>query len=331
MDMCDDLISVIIPVYNEERNIRALAEKLLEHLHGENLEIIFVDDGSQDASLSVLRELSAHPSIRYVSFSRNFGHQCALKAGFDFAEGDCAITMDGDLQHPVELVPHMIAMWRSGADVVHSRRREAASSSWFKKITTYWYYKIFSWCASVSIEPGTADFRLLDRKIVDMCKTTQDDALFWRGFIPWLGFRQEFLDYESHPRAHGASRYTLKKMVRLAWTGIASFSMAPLRMASTLGALGLLGGMLYFCYILWLNIYGAAVPGWSSLMMTLLFFSAVQLLCLGVLGEYIGKIYMGAKRRPHYILRETSPHADQKRGRAVCIGGKYTRISSDMP
>jgi dolichol-phosphate mannosyltransferase len=313
--MYDSLISIIIPAYNEERNVRLIAENLLEQLHEENLEILFVDDGSTDATLAVLRELSVHPSIRYVSFSRNFGHQNALKAGFDLAEGDCAITMDGDLQHPAELVPSMIAMWRSGADVVHTRRKKAASSSWFKRITTSWYYKIFSWCATVAIEPGTADFRLLDRKIVDLCKAANDDAFFWRGFVPWLGLRQEFIDYEPHPRAHGASKYNVKKMLHLAWTGIASFSMLPLRMAGVLGALGLLSSLLYFCYILWLNIYGMPVPGWSSLMVVLLFFSAIQLISLGVLGEYVGKIYMGAKRRPHYILRETNVRAPRENGR----------------
>jgi len=303
----DLLISVIIPVYNEEGNVRLIAEKILEQLHGENLEIIFVDDGSKDATLAELRELSTNPAIRYLSFSRNFGHQNALKAGFDSAEGDCAITMDGDMQHPVELLPQMIAMWRAGADVIHTRRRKTVSPSLLKKLTTGCFYKFFSWCATVTIEPGTADFRLLDRKIVELCKEANDDVFFWRGFIPWLGFRQEYIDYEPHARLHGVSKYSLKKMLHLAWAGISSFSLLPLRAASILGAFGLMGALLYFLYILWLNVSAAAVPGWSSLMVVLLFFGSIQLLSLGILGEYVGKIYVSARRRPHYILRETSP------------------------
>jgi len=303
----DSLISIIVPVYNEEGNIRLMAEKILEQMLGENLEIIFVDDGSQDATLAGLRELSEHPSIRYLSFSRNFGHQNALKAGFDHAEGDCAITMDGDLQHPVELLPRMIAGWRAGADVVHTRRQRTGSPSLFKKLTAGCYYKIFSWCATVAIEPGTADFRLLDRKIVDLCKEANDDVFFWRGFIPWLGFRQEFIDYEPQARIQGVSKYSLKKMLHLAWAGISSFSLLPLRGAGVMGALGLSGALLYFLYIIWANIFKATVPGWSSLMLVMLFIGSIQLISLGVLGEYVGKIYVSAKRRPHYILREASP------------------------
>jgi len=305
------LISIIIPVYNEEGNVCLIAEKILEQLHDENLEIIFIDDGSRDATLATLRELSAHSSIRYLSFSRNFGHQNALKAGFDFAEGDCAITMDGDLQHPVELLPRMIALWRAGADVVHTKRIRTASSSKFKKLTASCYYKIFSWCATVPIESGTADFRLLNRKIVDLCKKAKDDAFFWRGFIPWLGFRQEFINYEPHSRVQGISKYTLKRMIHFAWSGISSFSLLPLRLANVIGILGLFGALLYSFYILFMNVFGRTVPGWSSLMISLLFFGSIQLISIGVLGEYVGKIYMSIKQRPNYILRETSscpPH-----------------------
>ena len=305
-DTRNSLISIVIPVYNEEDNVRLIAKRLIELLQDENLEILFIDDGSSDATLAILRELSAYPSIQYLSFSRNFGHQNAIKAGFDFAEGDCVITMDGDLQHPVELLPQMIAMWREGADVVNTRRIKAASPSWFKKFTTFCYYKIFSWCATLPIEPGTADFRLLDRKIVKLCKNAKSDVFFWRGFIPWLGFRQEFIDYEPNVRTHGTSKYKLKKMLHLAWSGISSFSLLPLRLAGLLGTLGLLASGMYFCYILWVYIHGLAVSGWSSLMLTILFFSSIQLISLGVVGEYIGKIYMSTKQRPNYILNETS-------------------------
>jgi dolichol-phosphate mannosyltransferase len=306
MEIHDSLISIIIPVFNEEGNVRLIAQKLLQQMHGEKFEILFVDDGSGDSTLNALRALSAHPSVRYLSFSRNFGHQNALEAGFDFAEGTCVITMDGDLQHPVELLPQMIAMWRAGADVVHTKRKRTVHPSWFKKLSSSCYYKVFSLCATVPIEHGTADFRLLDRKIVDLCKKAGDDIFFWRGFIPWLGFRQEFIEFEPHARAHGVSKYNLKKMARLAWTGISSFSLLPLRIASVLGILGLFAALLYFFYFIWLNIYAVqTVPGWSSLMVVLLFFGAIQLISLGVLGEYVGKIYVTTKRRTNYVLRET--------------------------
>jgi len=245
MNIVDSLISIIIPVYNEEGNVRLIAEKILKQLPDENLEIIFVDDGSIDNTLTVLREMSVHPSIRYLLFSRNFGHQNALKAGFDFAKGNCVITMDGDQQHPAELLPQMISMWRMGIDVVHTKRIRTVSPSLFKKLTSSCYYKLLSWCATVPIEPGTADFRLLDRKIVDLCKNAEDDAFFWRGFIPWLGFSQEFIEFEPHARIHGTSKYSLKKMIRLAWVGISSFSLLPLRLAGILGVIGLFVALLY--------------------------------------------------------------------------------------
>ena len=302
----DSLISIIVPVYNEEGNVRLMAEKLLKQMPGESLEIIFVDDGSKDSTLAELRELAVHPSIRYLSFSRNFGHQNALKAGFDFASGDCAITMDGDMQHPVELLPGMISRWRQGVDVVHTKRVRTVSPSLLKKLTAACYYKIFSWCATLPIEAGTADFRLLDRKIVDLCKEADDDVFFWRGFIPGLGFRQEFIDYEPQARMRGRSKYSLKKMVQLAWAGLSTFSLLPLRAAGILGALGLLGSLLYFLYVIGEKMRETTVPGWSSLMVVLLFLGSIQLISLGVLGEYIGKIYVSVKRRPHYILREKS-------------------------
>ncbi|MDL2279655.1 glycosyltransferase family 2 protein [Desulfovibrio sp. OttesenSCG-928-G11] len=305
------LISIIIPLYNEEDNIMIMADTIQDALSGYEFEILFVDDGSTDKTRLILRQLSAaNKHIRYISFSRNFGHQNALKAGFDYCRGACAITMDGDLQHPPSLLRELLQKWHDGAAVVHTRRARDKNTGLFKKTSSSLYYRLFSLCATVNIEPGTADFRLLDRKLIELCKSCGDDSFFWRGFIPWLGFRQEYINYTPSKRLHGRSKYSLKKMLRLAWAGISSFSMLPLRLSWLLGGGGLLFGFLYFIYILWQNFMGNTLPGWSSLMVALLFFGSVQLLMLGVLGEYIGKIYLSGKRRPHYIIDEAKSETE---------------------
>ena len=300
-----DLISIVVPVYNEEDNIHAMVDEIIRHLPDEKFEILFIDDGSSDGTLQHLRKLAEQYSfVTYFSFSRNFGHQNAIKAGFDFANGDCVITIDGDLQHPVELIPQLIALWRQGADVVHTKRRIDHKLSFFKKATAVLYYFLFKLFANVNIEPGMADFRLISRPVVDLCKQSMEENFFWRGFIPWLGFRQEILDYKPNPRLRGTTKYTIRKMFKLAWSGISGFSMMPLRFAIFLGAFGLMSSGVYFLYVIFLYVTGATVPGWSSLMVMMLFLGSIQLITIGIIGEYIGKIFMNTKQRPRYIVKE---------------------------
>ncbi len=297
-------ISIIIPVFNEENNIKIIADRILQQLNNEDIEIIFIDDGSTDGTLQAIRSIATSSAIRYVSFSRNFGHQNAIKAGFDFASGSCIITMDGDLQHPIEILPKMISLWRHGFDIVHSIREPSTDQSFFKKRSSSLFYKIFSLCTSVPLQSGMADFRLVDRKVAEVCKNIKGEVFFWRGFIPWLGFQQTFINYKPAKRNTGSSKYNLKKMLNLAWNGISSFSTLPIRLASLLGTIGLIITFAYSIYIIWIKISGITIPGWSSVMLLLIFLGSINLIILGILGDYIGKIFLNSTGKPAYILKE---------------------------
>ncbi len=302
----DYSIDIIIPVYNEEQNIPVLCEKLLE-LNLPFHKIILVNDGSSDSSLGICKELHAKNSlIEYISFSRNFGHQAALKAGYDYADADCVISMDGDMQHPVELIETLIAKWREGYDVVNTIRSDKEEKKIFKKYSSLYYYRLLSLITSVDIKQGTADFRLLDKKVVDICKKLGENPIFWRGIIPWLGFKQTFIGYTPQKRLYGTSKYTLKKMINLAWSGISSFSLLPLRIATFLGVIQIFFSACYFIYILLMYLLSNVEPGWSSIMIILLLTSGFQMCFLGILGEYVGKIFISEKNRPAYIVESSS-------------------------
>lgn len=302
----DYSIDIIIPVYNEEQNIPVLCEKLL----GLNLplhKIILVNDGSSDSSLDICKELHAKNSlIEYISFSRNFGHQAALKAGYDYADADCVISMDGDMQHPVELIETLIAKWREGYDVVNTIRSDKEEKKIFKKYSSLYYYKLLSLVTSVDIKQGTADFRLVDKKVVDICKKLGENPIFWRGIIPWLGFKQAYIGYTPQKRLYGTSKYTLKKMINLAWSGISSFSLLPLRIVTFLGVIQIFFSACYFIYILLMYLLSNVEPGWSSIIIILLLTSGFQMCFLGILGEYVGKIFISEKNRPAYIVESSS-------------------------
>lgn len=290
-------VSIIIPVYNEEENIDIIVQKIVE-LPIKNKEILFIDDGSTDNTLEKIHNNSkSNTDIKYISLSRNFGHQIALKVGFDYCSGDCAITMDGDMQHPPEVIIEMLERWVYGAEVVHTRRLPEENQSIFKRVTSKYFYKFINFCSSVDIQPGTADFRLLDAKIVQICQQLQEDTFFWRGLIPWMGFKQDYIDYVPNHRLHGKSKYSLKKMVKLAWDGISSFSLLPLRIATVFGVGTFFFCILYIFYALYRAFFTAeTVSGWASLIVLLLSISAVQFIFLGILGEYIGKIFMSRVR-----------------------------------
>lgn len=302
----DPKVSIVIPVLNEKDNIKILVNELLG-LPINIQQIIFVDDGSTDDTAAQIKLLSRSDSrIQFISFSKNFGHQAALKAGFDHANGDCVVTMDGDMQHPPEIIPRMLSIWQSGADVVQARRLHEPCLPLFKKFSSKLFYAILNILSPVHIEAGTADFRLLDARIVELCKNFSENALFWRGLIPWLGFNQQFIDYTPRQRFYGRSKYSLKKMLRLALDGIVSFSILPLRFAFMTGLIVLLMCFFYIVYVVIMAISGLSVAGWSSLMCVILALGGFQLIFLGIIGEYIGKIFFQSKQRYIYVIKEKS-------------------------
>ena len=302
-------ISVVIPSFNEEGNIEELANRLLAVLKNVpyTYEVIFVDDGSSDGTLDKLKGLGkTDENLFYVELSRNFGHQNALKAGYDFATGDAVISMDGDMQHPPELITKFLEKWEEGYDVVYSCREYQDDTTIFKTKTSDLFYKMINSLSDTKLEKGTADFRLIDRKVANVLVQLNENGLFMRGLIKWLGFKQYAINYQADARFSGKSKYTIKKMFRFAVEGITAFSVRPLYMATGIGAFFSLMSLLYIPYIAWTFMYGHEVPGWASVLASVVFFGGMQLMVLGVIGTYLGKLFMQAKQRPNYIIRSTN-------------------------
>ena len=313
-------ISVVVPVYNEEGNIGPMAQALGEILKGfGGYEIVFVDDGSTDSSLAILRGLaSTDGKIRYISFSRNFGHQAALRAGLETARGDCIVTMDGDFQHPPVFIPKLVAEFEKGYDIISTRRVEPGRDSLnrtplLKRITSRLFYSIANALSDIHIEPGSADFRLLSKRANDTLLTMKEYNLFLRGAIPWIGFPHAEIDYVPEKRMRGTSKYTISKMLSLALDGITSFSVKPLRLTSFAGIAISCAGFAYALYALLMRIFTTrTVEGWTSILISILIIGGIQLLSLGIIGEYLGKLFMEVKGRPRFIVKETSPRRDEK-------------------
>lgn len=301
------IISILIPVCNEEGNVPAIANAIYQVF--ENLdysyEIIFIDDGSNDKTLENIRKQSINYSnIFFISLSRNFGHQNALKAGLDASKGDCIISMDGDLQHPPELIPELIKKWEEGYDIVYTIRKDHQEMPMLKRKTSAMFYNFLNRLSDIDLESGTADFRLIDRNVVNvLCDFTETD-LFWRGLVKWLGFNQIGIEYEPLERQSGKSKYTLKKMIQFAVKGITSFSVKPLSIAIYLGFVFSLLSILYIPYVLISIYFGHTISGWSSMIVTVAFFGGLQLMILGIIGMYLGKLFMQSKQRPHYVIKE---------------------------
>ena len=300
-----DLVSFVIPVYNEEDVLPQLFERmdaLLGRLDADS-EVILVNDGSADRSLQMIRAKAADPQYHVVDLSRNFGHQIAITAGIDRARGDAIIIMDADLQDPPEVAIDLVRAWREGAEVVAARRRRRAGETWFKRASAKMFYRLMSRLSPVRFPQDVGDFRLIDRKVADALRSMNERNRYFRGMVSWVGFRQAEVLYDRQERAAGTSKYSLRAMVMLASNGILGFSEVPLRMALWFG-LGV--SMVSFIAVIWVLmgalLGGEMASGWASTMIMLSFLSGVQLLTVGVVGLYVGRIYNEVKGRPLYFV-----------------------------
>jgi glycosyltransferase involved in cell wall biosynthesis len=305
-------IAIVIPSYNEATNIDVLIQALnksIENLNY-NFKFIFVDDGSSDETIAVLKEKSkVHQHIYYLELSRNFGHQNALKAGIDLVKNDvdAIISMDGDMQHPPKIIPNLIEKWEEGFEVVYTIREEDKKLGYIKNKTSNLFYGLMNKLSDIKFEPGTADFRLIDKKVAQVFSDFKENELFIRGIINWVGFKQFAIHYEPNERYSGKSKYTVGKMMRFAVQGITSFSTKPLSMAIILGiSLSVMAFIFYIAYVLYSVYYGHVISGWASVITTVVFFGGLNLVVLGIIGVYIGKLFMQSKGRPNYLISSTN-------------------------
>ncbi len=311
------LCSVIVPMYNEEEVIPETYRRLTKVMDdiNESYEIIFINDGSRDNTKAMLSELcKTDKRVKMIDFARNFGHQIAITAGMDYAAGDCMVIIDGDLQDPPELIPDMIEIWRSGFDVVYGKRKSRQGETFFKKFTAKIFYRLLGKLTDVDIPVDTGDFRLIDRKVCEALKQLPERSRYVRGLMSWVGFKQTAIEFERSERFAGETKYPLKKMLKLAMDGIMSFSYKPLRIASYLGTFLSLASFLYLIFVLLQKLIfpESAQSGWASIIAVSLFFNGIILLMLGIIGEYIGRIYDEAKGRPLYIISELKNMEDRK-------------------
>ncbi len=305
------VLSLVIPMFNEELIIAELDRRLRDFLGelpeiGASWEVVFIDDGSKDQTLPMLKQLAAgEPRYKILSFSRNFGHQAAITAGVDRAEGDAVVVMDADLQDPPEVVRAMITRWREGYDVVYAVRGKRHGETWFKRATAAAFYRLLRvMLGGISIPVDAGDFRLMSRPVVLTLRALREQHRFVRGMVAWVGFKQVAVTYERPARFAGETKYPLKKMIRFAVDGITSFSTVPLRMATWLGVFS---GVIAISVAVWAfieRILGHVVQGWTTIMIAVTFGTCAQLLMIGILGEYVGRIYEEVKRRPLYIIGE---------------------------
>ncbi len=315
-----DLLSIVIPVYNEEQLLPHLAASLLRILRKTDLasEIILVNDGSRDASLEVMVGLAAsHPEIKIVDLSRNFGKEYAVSAGLRFARGEAVVVMDGDLQHPPEVISRLIEKWREGHDVVYARHVARREESRMKKMLSALFYLFFNRLTETPIPQNVGDFLLLDRRVVDSINTLPERNRFMKGLFAWVGFRRSEVEYEQAERALGSSKWSLWKLWNFALDGLTSFTTLPLRLWSYIGLLVSLLAMLYALYlVLRTLILGVDVPGFASLIVVMLMLGGIQLISLGVIGEYLGRLYHEVKQRPLFLVRRTYGFTEADEGQA---------------
>jgi len=306
-----ELVSVVCPVFNEEAGITEFYDRATAAMQAISpqvaYELVFVDDGSRDGSSDILKKLAKDDErVSLVQFSRNFGHQLAITAGIDYARGDAVVIIDSDLQDPPEVIAGMVERWREGWDVVYGQRTDRPGESRFKLGTARVFYRLINWLSDVHLPLDAGDFRLLDRKVVDALKNIREENRYMRGLVSWVGFKQCALPYEREPRFAGETHYPLRRMLRFATDGITSFSEKPLKIAISLGTLVTVGAFLMAMYIVVGKVIDpdSQLPGYASLMAVVLLLGGIQLLSIGILGQYLGRTYREAKGRPLYIVAD---------------------------
>lgn len=302
-------ISLIIPSYNEEESLSMLyagVRELMDTHTQYSWELLFINDGSNDNTASIIDNLiKQDPRVACVELSRNFGKEAALLAGYDYATGDCAITLDADLQHPISCIPEMLQYWEQGYDDVYARRRSRGDSGWCRKIFTRLYYSLLKHTSHIDVLPDVGDFRLLDRKCIDTLKLLREQCRYNKGLYAWIGFRKKEILCNQQQRIAGKSKWSFLKLFNLAIEGVTSFSTAPLRISSILGFVISMVAFIYMIVIIAKTlIWGEPVAGYPSLMCIILFLGGIQLLSLGIIGEYLGRIFNESKNRPTYIARQ---------------------------
>jgi dolichol-phosphate mannosyltransferase len=319
------LLTIVVPLYNEEAVLPLLAARLDEILARLDCqtEILLVDDGSRDGTLALARRIAAEdPRYRVLSFSRNFGHQAAITAGLDFASGDAVVIMDADLQDPPEIIAKMVELYRQGYDVVSAQRESREGDGLWKRATAAGFYWLMRRTVDERVMPEVGDFRLLSRGAVHAIRNFREQHRFMRGLIAWLGLKEATVPFKRGPRAAGTTKYPTLKMAAFAWTAITSFSGLPLRIGVLAGSLLTLLGGLYFVYAAYRAVIAqATVPGWTSLVFLQIFFSGATLLCIGLMGEYLARVYDESKRRPLYVLRDmvNIPRSESAADRVVIV------------
>jgi dolichol-phosphate mannosyltransferase len=298
------LLSVVAPVYNEQELIEEFCGRVSDALTGFDFELVLVDDGSSDGTAAILGRLASNdPRVHVVYLSRNFGHQTALTAGLDHARGDAVVMLDADLQDPPELIPKMVDHWRAGCDVVYAVREHREGESFFKLATARWFYKLFDMLTQVELQHNSGDFRLLDRRPLNALLSMRERSRFLRGMTVWVGYRQAAVPYHRDPRYAGETKYTLPKMLRFSLDAIFSFSHRPLQLATLLGFLVSTLALIAIPVVVVLHIVGSYLPGFGTITIAVLLLGGVQLIAIGIIGEYVSRIYDEVKGRPLYLVK----------------------------
>ena len=317
------LVTILVPAYNEEEVLHMLYERLKQLMDNNekyDFEILFVNDGSKDKSLQIMQELREKDKrVCYLNLSRNFGKEIGMIAGLDYAKGDAVVIIDADLQDPPELIPEMLKYWEEGYDDIYAKRKSREGETWLKKITSKMYYKVLQAFTRIEIQKDTGDFRLLDRRCVEALKSMRETQRYTKGLFSWIGYNKKEILYDRDPRAAGKTKWNYGKLINLSIDGITSFTTSPLRWAAIIGLLISIVGFIYMIYIIIKTIAtGIDVPGYASTMVVILFLGGIQLIFLGVIGEYLGRAFNETKHRPLYFIerynetRETNENLNQR-------------------
>lgn len=306
------IISIIVPAYNEEASLKAFHEamsQVADSLPEYDFELLFINDGSTDTTQDILNQLAATDArVAFVTLSRNFGKEAAMLAGFDHAHGDCAVVMDADLQHPPYVIREMLEQWEQGFEDVYARRRTRGKEGWLRRRLTMLFYHILARSSRYEVLQNVGDFRLLDRKCINALRELRETERYTKGLYSWIGFRKKEILFDQEERRYGKSHWSLLQLSGLAIEGLVSFSKAPLRIATILGMLTGLGAFIYLIYtFIKALVYGDPVAGYPTLICVMLFLGSVQLICLGIIGEYLGRVFTESKHRPNYLVEEYHP------------------------